>query len=288
MIILRENALVSEGDRISYNGENFNGALLTLRNGVVVERKFCKDGIISGVYASPYIDLDNSRSIIDSMNLDDEYEEPCTYQGRLYSGVAYKFDGDVCVSEREYEGGWLITEINYRRDGTYESVDVGDDEISQKCSWYEGGNVEEFESFKRGSYRFWVKFTEKNAITTLVIEGDYFSEVEKNRKKLAIDMFSNLDSFIDLDCADYFFISGSGVNDRVFNDIISHNGLDNTSRLRISKTEITPELFNELKPFKNINNIVIKSENVDFGDAKKIKSKMPECYIELNNEEVIV
>lgn len=288
MMIFRENALVAEGNNLSYKGVRFNGVVLTIVNGVVEKRKVCKDGVVFGDYISPYINLDNMSLIVESAELDDEYEEPCTRNSLLYSGLTYRFDGEVCISEREYKDGWLVTEVNYRRDGSLESVDVGDDELSQKCSWFEEGHVEEFESFKRGSYRFWLKFTEEKVVTTLVIEGDYFTKVGQFRDQLAFDMFGNVDSFLDFVGADYLFISGNGVNDEVFHSLLARDGLKNTNKLNISKSAISSVVFNDLVPLENIKLLIIESDIVNVEDLRSFKELRPDCYVEFNREEVIV
>ncbi|CCN72627.1 hypothetical protein [Vibrio nigripulchritudo] len=257
MKIVREDALHIESEMFFFNGKIFNGSVLTMNNDLVVKRKLCVDGLITTEYTSPYIDLDKFELIVDSKSLDDEYEGPCVYQGSLFSGVAYRSYKGICESERVYKEGWLKTEINYRRDGTLESIDVGDDDISQMCSWFESGSVEEFVSFYRNNYRFWIKFAKENTITTLVIDGNYFSLIEKNKDSLELDMFSNLEELKNMNFSDYLFISGSGVNDEVFNILTYGNKLNNTTKLRISKSALSTDLIKILENYNNLEKIVI-------------------------------
>lgn len=117
MIILRENALTAVNDKFLYKGVSFSGVVLIIVNGFVEQRKVYNNGFFSGDYISPYIGSNSASPCIDSSGLDDEYEEPCYRNGSLYSGVAYRFKGDFCVSEREYKDGWIVTEVNYRENG---------------------------------------------------------------------------------------------------------------------------------------------------------------------------
>ncbi|WP_345887093.1 hypothetical protein [Shewanella algae] len=287
MIIIKENALVLEGDRFLYKGELFNGVVLALNNGVVDSRKLCNEGYICADYIPAYIGVNDADLVFDSIALDDEYEEPCTRDGALYSGLIYKFDGDICISEREYRDGWLVTEVNYRLDGTLECVDVGNDDISQKCSWFEDGSVEEFESFNRDIYRFWIKFSEKNVVNTLVIEGNYFSEVEQIREQLVFDAFINIDSFVSFSGSNYLFISGSGVNDEVFYNILAKDGLKQTKKLSVSNSAISSVALSNLLSLENIDELIFESTSVEAESLRAFKKNRPNCYVEFNGEVIL-
>ena len=288
MLIIRDSALMVEGDKFLYQNENFEGVSLLIVNGLVTQKKLYKDGVFDGNYISPYISVDDLSSHIDSEKLDDEYEDPCTQDGSLYSGVAYRFVGDVCVSELEYKQGWLSAEVNYRRNGDLESIDVGGDDLSQKCSWFEDGNIEEFESFERSSYRSWLKFTKKDVVTTIVIEGDYFNRIEQIKDRLTLDMFNKKYFAVNLIADEYLFLSGDGVNDDVFSDLLAQDGLKETLKLNISKTRLTSLIMEKLIPLKNIGQLIIESEYIDLDCLKSFKSQRPDCFVELNREEVSV
>lgn len=47
----------------------------------------------------------------------------------IYNGFAYEFVGDICVSERLFEYGWVIAEVTYYSGGQLRSLETGGDII---------------------------------------------------------------------------------------------------------------------------------------------------------------
>jgi len=201
--------------------------------------------------------------------------------------MAYKFDGDICISEKRYEFGWLESEVNYRNNGDLESIDIGDDQLSQQCSWFEGGEIKLFQTFERDHFRFWVKFSSADRLSTIVIKGEYFNRIKEIRNKLKLNFFEDRCFVSNLNGSEYLFLSGDGVNDELFKGLASENGLNETSQLSISASQVTFSSLSELPALKSLNNLLIESEIIDLNDLKKLKSKMPHCYMELNRQEVI-
>lgn len=133
-----------------------------------------------------------------------------------------------------------------------------------------------------------MKFSKENVVTTLVIEGDYFAQIKQLKDQLALDMFQSVDFAMELVGADYLFISGNGVKDDIYNDLLSHGGLEGTTKLCISKSPISSSGLDKLVPLENIEQLLIESDTIDIEALKLFKSRRPNCLVELNRKEVLV
>lgn len=288
MRVVKEGSLSTVNGEIFYKGDRFDGVSLLIVGNVVIQQKLYKDGVYCSEYISPYICVDDTTLCIDSVSLDDEYEEPCSYNDSPFTGVAYFFEEDLCISQRKFQSGWLISEVNYRENGALDSIDIGNDDFSQKYEWFDDGSIKEFEIFERDFCRVWLKFSKENTITSLVIEGEYFSRLLQFKDKIIFDFFNTKSCVENYSCSEYLFLSGDGVDDEVFDGLLKTNVLSNTSKLRVYKSALSSVSIEKLKSSKKIQKLYVESEGIGLDCLKSFKSKQPDVYVEFDRKEVLV
>ena len=59
------------------------------------------------------------------------------------------------------------------------------------------------------------------------------------KDRLTLDMFNEKCFAVNLIADEYLFLSGDGVNDDVFSDLLAQDGLNETLKLSVSKTRLT-------------------------------------------------
>lgn len=287
MVIVKEKVLSKVGEYCQYNGKLFTGVALTVLNGVITKRTEYQEGRRIGDYVNPYFLIDKGALHIESSSMDDEFSEPCMYREVEFSGIAYTFDGDKCLSEKQYQYGWLLSEVTYDAQGDLKELEIISDEFSQKYNWFNRDHIERFEIFEKNNFGISLVFLDTNIITGLSIDGDYFNRIADLGDKVKYHLFDDKVFSFSLVGADYLYVSGSAVDEEVFNNLLADNGLSGTTKLRICRTPLTIESLEKLISFKNIVELYVESEIISIEDLKSFKSQRPDCFVEFNQEEVM-
>ncbi len=285
------NLISNENGRYYYQGELFTGVSFYL-DCCKVERSIeIKSGVLHGEYFNEYLSgLDEAIKIYsDCLKPEDEgEEEPLCYGEERFSGMAYDFDDGFCTGELCYTRGWLGSQVGYYKSGVLGSVELIDEDFSQKYYWYADSQVRRYEIFERNSFDVSLGFKENGVITVLSIDEDYFDRVHALKDEIKFYYFFDKNFAVKLTGADYLYISGSAVDDEVFDGLLANDGLSITSKLRICRTSLTTISFDKLIPIKNIVELFVESEAVALEDLHNFKSQRPECFVEFNREEVTV
>ena len=287
MLTIKSSALDIKGIKSYYHGTKFNGVALTIEKFSIVKKSLFVDGEMVGDYQSPYINFSASNINIVSELLDDEYSDCFTYHGDKFNGVAYFFINEVCVAERKSEYGWVTNEVTYFINGYIESIDVGDFNVSQECTYFEDGSIQEFKSFNRENYDAWFKFTSKDVIRTLNIEGNYFDSIKNGGSKLILNYYNNVEELLTFKGADFLFVCGDGITEDLFEKLLMNNVFDSVSKLSIYDVRLTSSIFSKLSDLKQLKELIVNSEDVDINDLHHFKSLRKDCYVKFNRKEIV-
>ena len=288
MIIVKEDAIAKLGECYQYNGVPFSGIALTIYNGEIVRKLEYLDGYLQGEYVNTYFSDDNNQLHIESSSLDDEFEEPGMYKGKHFSGITYSFDGNKCFSEKEYEHGWVISEFVYGSIGELEYFEISTDDLVQTCKWYDEKVIELFEIFEKNNFRIRLCFSETGKVKNLWIDGNYFERIHSLNDKLKYNLFSEKDFVKQLIGDNYLYITGSAIDNNIFEHLLMNNGLSNTSILRISRTLLDLTSLKKLVLIKNIKKLYIESEVLSIEDLQNFKYQRSDCFVEFNKKEVVI
>ena len=287
MIKVNSGTLSEKDGKFYYEGRVFTGVAIELSGCIVNRAVRYIDGSVDGPYSNEYLPAIEHHLIVDFDCLDPEDEdEPLCYNEERFSGLAYDFDGDVCVGELLYENGWQGSNVTYYQSGNLESVELVDDNFSQKYYWYESGQIKRFDLFERNSFEVNLNFSEDGLISTLSINGNYFDRVGELREDVKFAIYDHKAFPKELMGGDYLYLSGSSVDEGVFESLLENDGLNNTTKLRICRTPLTIGSIEKVIPIKSINELYIESEIVTLKDMQSFKLQRPDCFVEFNREEV--
>jgi hypothetical protein len=131
-----------------------------------------------------------------------------------------------------------------------------------------------------------VAFNELGEITVLSIDGDYFDRFKLFEDNLKHKIFGDKSFTVDMFGAGYLYISGSSVDEEVFDNLLANDRLVGTSKLRICRTPLTVASLEKLVSIKNIVELYIESETLSFSDLQGFKLQRPDCFVEYNRSEV--
>jgi len=291
MLRVNIDSISNENGRYYYRGGLFTGVAFFLNDCKVERSVEIKGGALHGEYFNEYLfGLDGLLKVdSDCLEPEDEgEEEPLCYGEERFSGIAYDFDDGFCTGELCYTRGWLGSQVGYYKSGILGSIELIDEDFSQKIYWYENGQIKRYEIFERNSFDISLGFEENGEITVLSIDGDYFDRVGALRNKIKFYYFDDKKFSAELTGADYLYVSGSAVDDELFDGLLANNGLSNTSKLRICRTPLTATSLEKLIPIKNIAELFVESEALALEDLQNFKSQRPDCFVEFNREEVTV
>lgn len=291
--MLRINAeLISdEANTYYYRGEPFTGVVFML-NGCEVERAIeVKGGKLQGAYSNELFSSIQNLQKVDSDCLFSEDEggiEPYCYKGDRFTGIAYDFDGEFCTGERYILEGWLESEVGYYKSGKLAVVDLAEENFAQRYQWYECGQLEQCRIFERDSFEVNFAFTDQGEVTELSVDGDYFNRYKSIKTNLRYDYFADKDFAKSLFGAETLFISGSGINEEIFEDLLANNGLLKTSKITIFGTSIGSASLDKLVSIQNITKCRVISEILSLKDMQAFKQQRPDCFVEYNRAEVTI
>lgn len=84
------------------------------------------------------------------------------------------------------------------------------------------------------------------------------------------------------------YISGSAVDDEVFNSLLSNDGFGGAKTIPICEAPLTFSSIEKLILIKNIGEFYIESETMSSQDLQRFKPQRPNGYVEFNREEVVI
>ncbi|RKZ40636.1 MAG: hypothetical protein DRR16_30760 [Candidatus Parabeggiatoa sp. nov. 3] len=288
MLRVKTASLVCQEKRFFFQDQLFSGLGFQVINGVVEKVAEYLNGVEVRDYRSEYIDYNESRICIDRSFLDgEEYEdeEPFLYNKKRFSGLAYDFDGDFCVGELLFENGVGCTNVSFFHSGELAGYEESGKEIYQCFEWYKNRKLKHIDFSWLNKFMVEFNFDDQERIRTAMIPGDYFESVYRFRSQLKFHLFETKTYAAKLFAAPYFYLSGEGVDDELFNYLQSYDGFRSLAKISIDNTSLTSHCIANLKRESNLKEILIEDEKQDLKEiAKALKNERPDCLIRLTQE----
>lgn len=284
-MIIKKNALSNQGGLWTFRGVPYTGGVLELSSGHVVGGGMYEEGRFVDVYRSEFI-LGDVRN---SIEMERDYTgEQFYWEGKVYNGFSYEFSGDVCVSERLYEYGWVIEEVTYFPDGQLRTVEIGED-VPQSYEWFEGGGLEAMTVHQNNAFMFSLKFS-LEGLERLTLLGDYFSRLPKVIGCIRFPVLRDKAELSSLKCAGRVLLSGDGIDTAVIGYIFFGENQQRIRELELDGVNGTPELLQCLKKLQQLSvlKIVAAKHCFDWWREGCVQFQMlrPECDVYLNNRKV--
>lgn len=284
-MIIKKNALSNQDGLWTFRGVPYTGGVLELSSGHVVGGGIYEEGRFVDVYRSEFI-LGEVRNGIEMER--DYTGEQFYWEGKVYNGFSYEFSGDVCVSERLYEYGWVIEEVTYFPDGQLRTVEIGED-VPQSYEWFEGGGLEAMTVHQNNVFMFSLKFS-LEGLERLTLLGDYFSRLPKVIGCIRFPVLRDKAELSSLKFAHRVLLSGDGIDTAVIDYIFLGENERRIRELELDGVNGTPELLQCLKNLQQLSvlKIVAAKRCFDWWREGAVQFQMlrPECDVYLNNRKV--
>jgi hypothetical protein len=158
--------------------------------------------------------------------------------------------------------------------------------FSDIYKWNDKGQLREIEiSFEHTIFD--IKFEENGELSELDIKNNYFNSIDIVTEKSSFDIYDKKSFLENTFASSKLRLVSKGINDDVFYYLWKNNGLRNVEIISLMNLSITQKSFKLLEGLMNLNRIEVDDcLNCTVGILKKIKKKNPNCYIELDREEV--
>ncbi|WP_432455094.1 MULTISPECIES: hypothetical protein [unclassified Agarivorans] len=288
MIVVKSELEFDSFNKAFYCGSLFSGVIIDVVDGVVVEKKICRQGKIVGDYTLPFPLYETSKLEIDAEFLDG-FDEPFKFRGELYNGVAYFFYKGEHSIVKQYDNGEEVSEAKYLN-GILQSLEHAeqDDRMTQDYVWDEGGSIKDFCIHAVGKFQMALHFESEEKISLLTVRGHYFQEIEASKGLVLVDKFYSPDFLREISGGTKLNISGSNITDSMFSDLLQGDGLKDTQQLQIYNTGITNVSFQKIIRLIKLSELYVESDILTNDDVKHFKLAHPNCYVRFNGEEVII
>ena len=290
MLRVKKDSLTLQGHSHYFEGELFSGAAYALLDGVIQEVYEFKNGKAIGKFCDNYFRGTEVISIIDDSELEGERyedEEPFLYRQQRFDGLAYTFDGDFCVGGALYDDGCVLKEVSWYKSGKIGFYESYVDGIGEYGTWYDCGGRKSIKLTEQKSFRLEADLTEEEKVSRLSIYGNYFDRTLALKNKIAFPFIEQKLDVNRYDMADGLYLSGDGVDDLLFENLISAKGFQGVCKLHVYNTSLTSKSITGFMGKGNLKEFIIEDDKHDlYGAAKEFKASCPGCYIELNREEL--
>lgn len=280
-MIINKDAISNQGGLWTFRGVPYTGGVLELSNGHVVGGGLCEEGCYVDGYRSEFI-LDGVRNGIEMER--DYTGEQFYWEGKVYNGFAYEFSGDVCVSERLYEYGWVIEEVTYFPGGQLRTVEIGE-EVPQSYEWFEGGGLKAMTVHQNNVFMFSLKFS-LEGLERLTLLGDYFSQLPKVIGRIRFPVLRDKAELSSLTCAGRVSLSGNGIDKGVVDYIFFSGNEQRVRELELEGVNGAPELLQCLKNIQQLSVLRVVADKRCFDGWREgcaqFQMLRPECDVYLN------
>lgn len=284
-MIVRKSALIEESGRWSFRGEPYTGGAIEFLEGARMCGGVYEGGRYIGPYRSAYISGDE-RCGIESAR--DDVGDQFFIAGEVYNGFAYDFLGDICVSERLFEYGWVIAEVAYYPGGEILSVELGG-EITQQYKWGVSGDLVEFMLCRNDMFMVSARFP-MGELHRLTLIGDYFGRVSGFLGAIKFPVLKEKIELSVLVCSAQLSLNGSGIDAAVVKYLLDGKSAGRIKELHLDCIGCSPEMLGEVKGLDQLAEIKVfaKGEVRDawYQWCYEFRSLHPRCKVYFNGRVV--
>jgi len=290
MLRVKKNSLILQEQSYYFEGEPFAGIAYALRDGVIQEVSEFRNGKAIGEFRDDYLRDAKALSRIDESELEGEIsegEEPFLYRQQRFHGIAYLFDGDFCVGEAWYDNGYALKDVGWYKSGKlgfYESHVGG---ITEYSTWYGSGARKSIKLVEQSSFRLEADLTEEEKVSSISIYGNYFDSYPAFKSKIAFPFLEQKSEIKHYNLAERLFLSSDGIDDQLFEYLVSADGFHGVSTIHVYNTSLTSKSIARLIGKGNIKKLIIQDNQHDLSRAaREFKASYPDCYVEFNRKKL--
>lgn len=291
MIRVKMDALETKDGLYLLKGEIFQGIGYHVSAHQVVAAYSIEQGQLGaklGSTISPGMEASGIVSDFLEPNEENYDGEPVSYNSKPFTGLAYEFRKQHCVSEELYLDGCSKRAVTWYLSGNIATYEILDERVIQDIAWFENGLLKFVKYTEKDVFEFDLRFNESNFLTCVRIFGDYFGRLYSLKENLKLNNFDM--NFIKHQiCADIsLYMAGDGIDDDILCSIVESGGLSITQKLHISNTLIGRKGIDSLSHLERLKHLIFECDECqDMKDALvRLKDGNRSLVIEFNGANV--
>ena len=296
MLMINIKNLNSIGDKYYFQGSLFTGIGFEIFGDKIENVSQFENGVNVDININKYFPNDKNIPHIDIDYIDftGEYlDSYAFYKNHKFSGIAYELEGDqeFCLGQHLIKDGVTVVSIRWYPSGEKESLRLDREGIVQVFEWFKDGSIKKISLYSREYGEILVNITLSQAkqLSSVWIEGNYFQWIVNYRSKIEYHYFENINSFKDYSADPNLSLINSGLNDAVFDSIVSNDGLKSLCKIIIFNTSLTETAILELATINTLKQIILSDGKRNLKMiAEELKRKRPDLSIKLNEKEIII
>jgi hypothetical protein len=285
MLRINTSMLVQSYDLWYYNGAPFTGVAFAIDASHRVEANKYHEGRISGRYLNEY--LEPNGPVYPKVDWDylgsDNEDDPKplnTFQGQVFSGIAYSFEGHFCLAESYYEDGSDVSDVFYSESGRITRIALHHTRFGQIYEFDEAGNLLRCELTARPEFDFRIHRDGAGNLKGVLMRGDGFQGVSRRRKEVYFAGFVDKRDLLRLGSSDKLWLAGDGINDEFFGELLDNRCISGTICLSLMDVAITAVSIDRLANCAKLRSLSITdSPSISSNDVKLFRSRRPDCAV---------
>lgn len=288
MLRVKVAMLIQKAGLWFYKAVPFTGVAFATDENHSVEANEYHEGRISGRYLNEYLESTGPVSPkVDWACLgstsDDEPNPLYLYQGRLFSGIAYFFGGQFCRAEFYCQEGRNVSDVFYSESGKTTKICLTHSKISQTYEFDETGNMLRCRLSARPEFKLWVDCESAGSLAAILVEGNAFEGVARRLDEIYFASFVDKRNLFQLHSADDLWLSGDGINDKFFCELLDNQCISDTLRLSLMNVAVTSVGFDRLVDCVKLRSLSISgSPSISTKAVKLFRSRRPDCTVEVD------
>ena len=306
MIRIDRDEIDEIDEKYYWNNELFTGIMFEwnpeLEDSTFISKKISQDGVIVSDYKNKYIAkyIDNNclEVHIGALELDiTTFPRAVLYNNKSFTGIAYGSDDEFIDEEVLYIDGIgekPKLQMKYTKNGILIYFAFHDQDkmtngiFSDIYEWYSNGELKGVEIGLQ-YMTFQAKFKKDTKLSILDIDENYFKNIEMIKNKSSFEIYEEKSFLENIYAETKIMLFNKGINDEVFFNLWLNQGLKNVCNIYLTRLAITEKSFELLKDLTNLKQINIEEcQECNIKILKEIKKKNPNCYIELDREEIVL
>lgn len=284
MIRIKSSELAFIDNTAYHQGELFTGIAYFLSGAIIEKAIKYKNGEEIDIYICETLHSITPKISIDADFLESEDDqEPYLYENKLFSGMAYDFNDNKCVGEALYKNGNLFYEASWYDTGEIATLEIAEQQLYQNIWWNADGSYRHVEISEKNSFSFKAIFNDENLLTSISIDGDYFSRVPFLKEKIKIKFLETAFDIKKLRLAPYLYLSGSNIDSDFIESLKKSKGYGDIKKIHINCSKLPNDNIVLLANQNNLQEFLIDDENnKSLKIAQEIKNKHRNCHVEHN------
>lgn len=276
-----------QADQNYYQGRLFEGIAYTLTGDEVSAIEIYSEGRCKGSSQDPYFDVpeDTARIQYDRLTpWHEDYEEPFSYNGQPFNGMAYRFEGDYCVGQYLIEEGEASKTLGWLKGTNLVYYEYFREQFQEHATCYPSGGLKHLELSMKGNFSLDLKLNEDQAVSSFTLTGNYFEKASLVAGEFFFFPVTSEEILSSWRIAPYLFLSGDAINDTIFQSLQDQNGFRELQKLSLYQTAVTGAEIQKLAQIPQLIEVRVNKQDAIKDALKNLKIQRPDMTVRYQGE----